>query len=188
MGLLLLLFLPGCTPLGGWLYDDPTFLLSEVALPDWNGEHPTLGLIITSCNRNDFSIQGSDLTIALVLAGDSVASGVFKDQFTLGMRDSTRLALRMATLRSLPDSEPPHLPYVLSGQAVIYTPIGTRTVHLSQKGRMARRNDSVLVVEQRPVCRPGQSTLPPLPSVPIIIEPPEPTRDIPPPSGPGARF
>lgn len=174
IGLFVLLSSGGCTPLGGWLYDDPSFILSELTLPGKGPGNSALALTITTCNRNDFSIQGSDLTVSLVLAGDSVARGQFKDQFTLAMRDSTRLALRMPPVMPLPDSEPQRPSYALSGRAIVYTPLGTRTVQLRQQGRMTRRRDSVLVPERLPVCRPGKSTLPPLPSVPIIIEPPEP--------------
>lgn len=176
----------GCTPLGGWLYDDPSFALSEVSLPGRTPADTAIGLTITGCNRNDFTIQGSALSLNLVLAGDSIASGTYNSQFTLAMRDSTRLAVQIPPSRRMPDSTGQRPSFTLTGQAIVYTPIGTRTVRLDQRGKMTRRKDSVLVAEQVPSCRPGQSTLPPMESVPIIIEQPAPTGS-PMPGGPGPR-
>ena len=64
-----MLAVASCTPLGGWIYDDPTFVLNEVESRD-GGEVPdTLALTFTGCNRNDFAVLGTESGLSIQLGG-----------------------------------------------------------------------------------------------------------------------
>ncbi len=159
----------GCTPLGGWLYSDPTFALSGVRTTFQGSPADTLQIVLTGCNLNDFNVDG--LTIDGQLFVDGMLVGVLQsDQsFTMKMRDSVDV---IASLQ-IPRAEEPRVhakgddyitaKYELNGRVEVATPIGVRRVALLQKGDV--RFDSAgmpsgwTVRNARP-CKPGQSVLP----------------------------
>ncbi|TFG44477.1 MAG: hypothetical protein E4H41_07560 [Gemmatimonadales bacterium] len=167
--LLLGLGVLGCTPLGGWLYSDPTFALSGVRTTFQGSPADTLQVILTGCNLNDFNVDG--LTIDGQLFVDGTAVGVLQSSksFTMKMRDSVDVTVAL----QIPRADEPRVhakgddfvtaKYELNGRVELATPIGVRRVALLQKGDV--RFDSTgapsgwTVRNVRP-CRPGQSVLP----------------------------
>jgi hypothetical protein len=171
----------GCVPIGGWLYDDPTFVLSELTVRG-GGRPDTLEMVLTACNRNDFPIQASAFVVAFSMEGRSVGRIETSVPVMLQTRDSTKLTVPIA----LPErgEMPARLSYELTGHTRLQTPIGERRVELFQRGLVVLKpRDEVVHIQQagKP-CRPGRSTLPGYMPTPVLLSPP-PEPLPPPPSG-----
>jgi len=158
-----------CTPLGGWLYSDPTFALSGVSTKFRGSPADTLQVILTACNLNDFDIDGLTVEGHLLVDGNPVGSLKSNRAFLMKMRDSVDVPVPLEIPRA--DEPPVHskgddylaAQYELTGNIHVSTPIGVRRVRLQQRGTV--RFDSAgipsgwTVTNARP-CRPGQSMLP----------------------------
>lgn len=158
-----------CTPLGGWLYSDPTFALSGVSTRFRGAPADTLQLVFTGCNLNDFNVEGLTVEGRLLVDGDPVGSLWSARPFTLKMRDSADVVVPL----EIPRADEPRVhskgddllsaDYELNGRVEVNTPIGIRRVRLRQVG--AVRFDSAGVasgwtVRNAKPCKPGQSVLP----------------------------
>jgi hypothetical protein len=158
-----------CTPLGGWLYSDPTFALSGVSTKFRGAPADTLQFVLTGCNLNDFNVDGLTIEGRLLVDGSPVGSLQTEKAFTMEMRDSVDVLVPL----EMPRSEAPPLHakgddlttahYELNGRVEVATPIGVRRVVLQQRGEV--RFDSAgtmsgwTVRNARP-CHPGQSLMP----------------------------
>lgn len=158
-----------CTPLGGWLYSDPTFALSGVSTRYRGRPADTLQVTLTGCNLNDFNLDGLTIEGHLLVDGNPVGSLRSDKAFLMKMRDSVDVAVPLEIPRA--DGPPVHAKgddylaahYELNGNIHVSTPIGVRRVRLQQRGDV--RFDSAgipsgwTVSNARP-CKPGQSMLP----------------------------
>ncbi len=158
-----------CTPLGGWLYSDPTFALSGVRTTFRGSPADTLQIVLTGCNLNDFNVDGLTINGQLIVDGFPVGVLQSSRAFTMKMRDSVDVTVVL----QIPRAEEPRVhakgddyvmaKYELSGRVELATPIGVRRVALLQRGDV--RFDSAgapsgwTVRNARP-CRPGMSMLP----------------------------
>ena len=150
-----------CVPFGGWLYDDPTFVLSELTLRGAGSPADTLEMVLTACNRNDFPIQANGFVVSFAMEGRPVGSAETSAAVMLQTRDSTKLTVPIALASQQSDSAS-RFSYVLTGHTTLQTPIGERRVELFQRGQISLKpHDEVVHIAQagRP-CRPGRSTLP----------------------------
>lgn len=158
-----------CTPLGGWLYSDPTFALSGVSSKFHGSPADTLQVVLTGCNLNDFSVDALTIEGRLLVDGTPVGSLWSDKGFTMKMRDSADVMVSLEIPRA---EEPPvhakgddmiTAQYELNGKIEVATPIGVRRIVLHQGGDV--RFDSAgipsgwTVRNARP-CKPGQSVLP----------------------------
>ena len=158
-----------CTPLGGWLYSDPTFALSGVSTRFRGSPADTLQLVLTGCNLNDFNLDGLTIEGRLTVDGAPVGSLWTAQPFMLKMRDSVELLVPL----EIPRSEEPRVhakgddfvtaSYELNGRVEVNTPMGIRRVPLKQHGEV--RFDSAgaasgWTVRNAKPCRPGQSVIP----------------------------
>lgn len=172
---IVLLGAAACTPLGGWLYDDPTFVLSEVEYRQGGAVGDTLALVLTGCNRNDFSVIGTEIELSMEVAGNPPQHAEIRELFTLNQRDSARLVVPLNWSGQGADQAP--IDIALTGHTLLKTPLGDRRVAFAQRGRVGfqARDRGQVLPAGRP-CRPGLSTLPATYTTPIYINPPEPTR------------
>jgi hypothetical protein len=173
-----------CVPFGGWIYDDPTFVLSELTLRGAGNPEDTLEMVLTACNRNDFPVQANGFVVSFQMNGSAMGSAETSQPVMLQTRDSTKLTVPIAFAPQHPDSAG-RLSYVLTGHTTLETPIGERRVELFQQGRVVLKpRDEVLHIQQagRP-CRPGRSTLPGYMPTPVITGPPPEPVPLPPPVG-----
>lgn len=158
-----------CTPLGGWLYSDPTFALTGVSTKFRGSPADTLQVVLTGCNLNDFNLDGLTIEGRLVVNGASVGVMSSAAGFTMKLRDSVDVTVPLRIPRA--DVPPVHAKgddlitaqYELAGQVELSTPIGIRRVVLRQVGDV--RFDSAGVpsgwtVRNARPCKPGQSVLP----------------------------
>lgn len=158
-----------CTPLGGWLYSDPTFALSGVSTKYHGSPADTLQMVLTGCNLNDFNVDALNIEGQLLVGGSPVGHMKSDKGFTLKMRDSADVLVSL----QIPRNEEPAVhakgddmvvtQYELNGRVEVSTPIGVRRVALHQRGDV--RFDSAGVasgwtVRNARPCKPGQSVLP----------------------------
>jgi len=183
-----------CTPLGGWLYSDPTFALSGVRTTYRGAPADTLQVVLTGCNLNDFNVDG--LTIAGQLLVDGEPMGVLESNRAFLMK--LRVSVDVSVALQMPRTGEPRVhakgddyvvaKYELNGRIELATPIGVRRVALFQRGDV--RFDSAgmpsgwTVRNARP-CKPGQSVIPgqsikPRVLVDTIFRPDPPTFGTPP--------
>lgn len=167
----------GCVPLGGWIYDDPTFVLSELTVRGQGLTYDTLEMVLTACNRNDFPVEARAVQVSLNFEGADLGPAQLSQPFTLRVRDSTKLTVPLPLPPRNPgDTLRGKRQYVMTGYSTLLTPIGERRVQLFQRGNVQMRpRDEVAHVQAltRP-CRPGRSTLPGYMPTPILMEPPPP--------------
>ena len=153
----------GCTPLGAWLYDDPSFALSAVAVRRFDAGPDSVELRLTGCNRNDFELMGFGFEARLDVAGQPLGAGRLESTYQLATRDSTSITmvLPVGSVAGFPAGPKGVARYELVGVTTVRSPLGDRRVHLRQRGEV-QRNGDVLVWRSREVasCRPGLSTLP----------------------------
>ena len=185
----LLMGLVGCTPLGGWLYGDPSFALTEVRVHgDNTATGDTVEFLVMGCNLNDFDLMGTSMAMSLKVDGRTVSETRLEGYYSLAMRDSTRLlqplTVPISELRK--EKGGGRLPYVLAGETVLQTPIGERTVRFQVKGDVSVSGDppKLVTTGSRISCHPGRSTLPPAWPTPEFTGPPI---DAPPRLPPGER-
>lgn len=158
-----------CTPLGGWLYSDPTFELSGVSIRYAGRPADTLVLNFTGCNLNDFDVDGLTMSGHLMVEGRAIGSLWSDRRFPMKMRDSAQVSVSLQMPR---DADGPihakgggaiETPYELNGQVKVATPVGLRIVRLRQTGTV-KFDDTGLAgnwtVWNTHGCRPGQSILP----------------------------
>lgn len=172
-----------CTPLGAWLYDDPSFALSAVALREFETGPDSVELRITGCNRNDFELMGVGFEARLNVDGRVVGSGRHENAYQLGTRDSTSftVVLPVASVEDLTPPENGKSPYELIGTTMVKTPIGDRRVGLRQEGEVRRGTDGLQWQARNVVaCRPGQSSLPGNWNTRTTLPGPEGIPDVPP--------
>jgi len=158
-----------CTPLGRWLYSDPTFELSGVSLRYAGLPADTLLLQFTGCNLNDFDVDGLMVSGRLMVGGRAIGSLWSDRRFPMQMRDTAQVAVSLQIPRD--DDWPIHAkggsaietPYELNGQVQVATPIGIRNVRLRQLGTVKFDESGLAAnwtVRNPRGCSPGQSILP----------------------------
>jgi hypothetical protein len=150
-----------CVPFGGWLYDDPTFVLSELTLRGAGNRSDTLEMVLTACNRNDFPVQANGFVVSFAMGGEPVGTAQTSGAVMLQTRDSTKLTVPLALTPQRSDSAV-RFTYLMTGHTTLQTPIGERRVELFQRGQVALRprDEVVHIAQAGPPCRPGKSTLP----------------------------
>ena len=174
-----------CVPFGGWLYDDPTFVLSELTLRGRGSRLDTLEMVLTACNRNDFPVQANGFVVSLAMEGKPVGTAETSAAVMLQTRDSTKLTVPLA-LESQRSDSAARFSYIMTGHTTLQTPIGERRGELCQKGQVSLKpRDEVAHIAQagRP-CRPGRSTLPGY-MPPVRVLPPQEPMPLPQPTSTG---
>ncbi len=177
MGLLLL----ACTPLGAWVYDDPSFHLTRVEprYPGASGpEGDSLNLVFLACNRNDYDLQLQHTSAQLAVTGHATSRSGRADHYTLPTRTMSEIQVTVVLADSAIAADKVHRRFVLLGETTVSMPAGDRLVAWKQRGSVWKSGDSLHWAGERGVaCRPGLSQLPsrfvpPKIVAPVIEEPP----------------
>jgi len=166
----------GCTAMGAWVYDDPSFALRAVALhqqePGTDGAD-SLELTFIGCNRNDYELTGDAFATRLAVGGRTVGQGERDRPVHLAVRDTSRFSVMLALSPEGVASGGDRLPFDIAGTSSVRTPIGVRQVDFRLHGKVQRRGDALEWQEEsRGSCRPGLSALPP-----EFVRAPPPIRD-----------
>jgi hypothetical protein len=166
----------GCTAVGAWIYDDPSFALRGVALHQQepgSGGADSLELVFIGCNRNDYELTGDAFATRLAIAGRTVGQGERDRPVHLAVRDTSRFTVMLALAPEGVALDGARVPFDIAGSSAIHTPIGVRQVDFRLHGKVLRRGDALEWLEEgRGSCRPGLSALPP-----EFVQAPPPIRD-----------
>lgn len=184
-GLLLSYAAAACTPLGMWLYEDPTFALAAVQLVGEGSGTTSLEFVMAGCNRNDYDIQAQRLDVQLELNGTRVGKMTQDVPIMLTMRDQTPVPVQLAGWSDPGSaSREREVSFRLVGTGVISSPVGERKVRIVQQGTFRIKDAKPVSWTARDAipCRPGMSNLPNAPGrgtpmgVPTAPPPPPPNQ------------
>lgn len=151
--------LAGCTSVGQWLYEDPSFALRGV-VPHPQAGADSLELSFVACNLNDYELTGQTFVARLLLAGQPAGLGAGDHPIHLGVRDSSRFNVMLAVPPGT--LEPAEVPFAIAAKIDLATPMGNREVNLKLRGKVRRAKDKVEWREEGyGLCRPGLVALPP---------------------------
>lgn len=171
-----------CTPLGVWVYDDPTFNLHSVTLrsaPDSAAGTDSMVMVFAGCNRNDYDVQGDVFELSLLAEGRQIGHGLQNQTYRLSTRDSSPVTVTLAMQQGWATGATA-LPVVLESEFLVTLPNGDRQFRVRQNGKLTVSEGRVVLegVASRP-CRPGISSLPSEFTRPVGIDRPEPVRPMP---------
>ena len=134
-----------CTPIGAWVYDDPSVTLSRVRLdPEGLAASPVL-VALDLRNPNNYPLSTTRFELSLVL--DGLVIGSLDQKRSLELPSSIELGVATVSLPLRPSREttPARLRalssgthrFTVEGRATFDTPLGTRLVHFAQSGDMS---------------------------------------------------
>jgi len=180
--------LAACTPLGVWVYENPSFALRSITLrsgTDSGAGADSMELVFAGCNRNDYEVVGESLSTSLHVDGHKVAQGRRDQPYRIATRDSAPVSITLAMQGDWIFGAT-ELPVEVESEVLLRVPNGEKRYALSQKGiLMMKEGKAVLRVAEARRCHPGTSALPGQFSRPVDIERPEPIRPFPTSPGPG---
>jgi hypothetical protein len=136
-----LLPLVGCTPLGLWVYDDPTVTVSRVRVNAEAVGTPPVLVALDVNNPNDYELSTTRVELRLSL--DSLPIGrVDRDSSVSLPKGVATVAFpvvpdRATTRARLERFRTGMHRFLIEGRATLATPFGTRDVHFAQEGDLA---------------------------------------------------
>lgn len=129
----------GCTPLGIWVYEEPTVEVFDLAVDDSQEADYPIRISLQVSNPNDFEVRLEQVEVAVELNGSSVVDREVSTAalFVPGDRQTVVVAVAWRDVGSSlrPDSfgSGTHR-YAVSGHAVLQTPIGQRRIRFERTG------------------------------------------------------
>jgi hypothetical protein len=155
--------LPGCSSLGAWVYQDPTYVLRSVDVKlgaDESGAADSVQLTFIGCNLNDFDITETSFATTLSIGGKSAGPGDHGQTIYLGTRDTSRFSVMVPVHNAaLPEGPSAH-PFEIKAVSQVVTPIGQRAINVQMAGFVDRQNGQLNWRMKPQGCKPGTSTLP----------------------------
>lgn len=156
----------GCSAVGQWIYDDPSFALRGVALHPQDstvaGARDSLELVFVGCNRNDFELTGDGFATKLDLGGRIVGEGERDRPVHLALRDTSRFTVMLALMPEGMDAPGDRVPFSINGSSEVQTPIGLRKVDFKLHGKVQKKGEVWQWMEEGTrACRPGLAAIPP---------------------------
>lgn len=162
--LVLLSALVACTPLGLWVYEDPSMALREatqVRIPGDPTAGDSLEMVLVGCNLNDYDLIGASVRSRLAIAGQTVSEGVTDRRILLATRDTSRFIVMLPLSNIMTTADGTARPFELVVASVVRTPLGDRDLSYSLRGQVQRTGDNLAWrVEVGTSCKPGASVLP----------------------------
>jgi hypothetical protein len=183
----LILMVSGCTPLGVWVYDDPSLTLRSATLRPMGVEGvgvDSLDLVFASCNRNDYDLLGEEFATRIRVDGHDVGEGRRDQPYRLATRDSAPVTVTLALQQTWIPGET-ELPVEVESDLLVRLPKGERRFAVIQRGTLVRQQGAIVLKGIRTSrCLPGRSSLPGQFTRPVGIGGPEPIRPTPRSAGP----
>ncbi len=157
--------LQACTPLGLWVYEDPSLALREATtvrpIGGTGGAGDSLELVLVGCNLNDYDLTGQSVRSRLAINGEMVAEAVSDRRILLATRDTSRFSVSLPLPEFLNTADATPRSFELLVASVMQTPLGERDLSYSLRGQVQRSGDNLAWrVEVGKSCRPGASALP----------------------------
>jgi hypothetical protein len=158
---ILLVALPGCSAVGAWLYQDPTYALRSVDVRRGaeQGSTDSLELTFVGCNLNDYDITETSFATTMSIGGKSAGPGDHGQTIYLATRDTSRFSVIVPMhAEALPEQG--SRPFEVKAVSQVRTPIGDRAVNVRMAG-LVERSGAQLNWKMKPQeCKPGTSVLP----------------------------
>ena len=156
--ILLVLLFSDCTPLGLWMYEDPTVTVSDVRIQTGalvKGER--VEVVLTVRNRNDYDVLVDSVVVSLALDSVPLGKVLHAPGTPVPRNGSTNIRIPVDSMSpqaiSMLNSLQPGIhAYRVGGAARIGTPIGERRVSFQLS---ARADFGVLHWRRRPYTRPN---------------------------------
>lgn len=157
--------LAACTPLGLWVYEDPSMALRQATTVQPHDGTVVAGdsleLVLVGCNLNDYDLVGQSVRSRLAINGQTVAEGVSDRKILLATRDTSRFSVSLPLPEVLRTADATPRTFELLVASVVQTPLGERDLTYSLRGQVQRSGENLAWrVEVGKSCRPGGSALP----------------------------
>ena len=126
---------PACTPLGLWIYEEPTVEVTEVKL-DAAADFP-VQIAFAVSNANDFEVSLLRVYVRCSLAGSSLVDRDLATAASFGARDRQIVRIGVAQADLAPGANPSAggaQQYTIDGFAILKTPIGERRIPFTRTG------------------------------------------------------
>jgi hypothetical protein len=154
---------PGCTSVGAWMYQDPSYSLQAVSLRKaemTGGTKDSVELMFIGCNLNDFDITETSFLTKLAIGGQSAGEGDHGSTIYLGTRGEKQFSVvvPLAT-EALPEDQAMR-PFEVLAVSQVKTPIGDRAIPVKMAGEVTRTGEQLNWRMKPQACKPGTSTLP----------------------------
>ena len=141
LSFLFLCLLTGCTPLGGWLYDDPQIAFSRLTERPNHEPGMPFDLVLIVYNCNDFDLTGTHLDLSLSVGGVAFSRVSWANAFNVKNLESTNLTVPLAvtadSARELEGLLSAGNEVELHGEVAVNTPVGRRLIPFAQHGTIA---------------------------------------------------
>lgn len=128
---------PACTPLGLWIYQEPTVEVTSVRLDPALGAAFPVQLAFAVSNANDFEVSLVRVHVRFSVGGSSMIDRDLSTAAAFAARDRQVVHIGVAPGDLVPGSarrlSGTH-PYTIEGFAVLKTPIGERRIPFARAG------------------------------------------------------
>jgi hypothetical protein len=159
----LLAVLAGCTPLGLWVYEDPSMALRSAAqlrVAGGQQQGDSLEFVMVGCNLNDYDLTGDSVRTVLSVAGAKVGEAVSTRPLLFATRDTSRFTLTVP-LQATVAAQGQRQPFELLVISTLRTPLGVRELSYRLVGEVqVNAEQFAWRVPQNRGCKPGGSVLP----------------------------
>jgi len=130
--------LPGCIPLGLWIYEDPKVEVTSVALDPADATFP-VRLDLSLANANDFDVSMLRVELNVRVNGAPVVDRVVESAAVFPARDKQIVQIGVAPGDLAPGARAATLGtngrrYSVDGYMVLKTPIGERRIPFTRSG------------------------------------------------------
>ena len=126
---------PACTPLGLWIYEEPTVEVTEVKL-EAGADFP-VQIAFAVSNANDFEVSLLRVYVRCSLSGSSLVDRDLATAASFGARDRQIVRIGVAQADLAPGANPggaASQQYTIDGFAILKTPIGERRIPFTRTG------------------------------------------------------
>lgn len=159
----LLAALPGCSAVGAWIYQDPSYALRAVNLrraADHGGTADSVELLFVGCNLNDYDITETSFATRLNIAGQNAGEGDHGQTIFLATRDTSRFSVMLPLAGGALPEDLSSRNFEVVARSQVKTPIGDRAVQVRMAGKVERKGDQLNWMMKPQPCKPGTSVLP----------------------------
>ena len=129
----------GCTPLGLWIYEEPTIEITSVTLNDARAAEYPIRIALQLSNENDFEVSLERVELHLTLNGSAIVDRELATAALFPARDRNTVEIGVAWRDVGPGLRPEGLGpgnhrYSVAGEAHLRTPIGRRSIRFARAG------------------------------------------------------
>ena len=134
-----LVALAGCTPLGLWMYEEPTVEITSVRVSDAGAAEYPVRIALQVSNGNDFEVSLEKVQLRLMVNDAEIVDRELSTAALFPARDRHTVEIGVAWRDVGPGLRPEGLAagdhrYSVDGQVQLRTPIGKRRIRFARAG------------------------------------------------------